>query len=193
MRKRAFLAGFSVYVAATTAQFIPPAQAALIAVARQQQAPPEPPLYTQEQNTPSTTRKIKIWTNDDLIATRTPADIYIFEKEARAAANEVAAFKTVTSCFAFNQPEGTIEETQKAIQDTLQSVRDSEDAVAQARNALADAPETLKARNQMELDRRTTELENSREQLRVLQEHLQQLGRLPAVDNSAAPTKSPSN
>ena len=110
----------------------------------------------------------------------------MFEKEAQAALDAAAAtFQAVTSCFAFNQPEATIERVpEKAIQDTAQSVRDSEDAVAQATKALQDAPENLKARNQAELDRRTTELEKLREQLRVLQERLRQLNNQPAGEPS---------
>ena len=167
MRKKVFLAGLSVYIAA------------LPAFARQkqdsQQNPPALPAPPQAQNPPSTEHKIKVWTNEDLIAARTPADIYIFEKEAKAAASEMAAFRDVVSCFAFDQPEGTLEETQKAIAETLQSIRDSEEAVAQARAAVADAPENLKARNQMEFDRRTSELQSSREQLRLLQNRLRKL------------------
>ena len=167
MRKKVFLAGLSVYIAA------------LPAIARQkqdsQQNPPEFPAPPQAQNPPSTEHKIRVWTNEDLIAARTPADIYIFEKEAKAAASEMAAFRDVVSCFAFDQPEGTLEETQKAIAETLQSIRDSEEAVAQARAAVVDAPENLKARNQMELDRRTSELQSSREQLRLLQNRLRKV------------------
>jgi Protein of unknown function (DUF2524) len=178
MHKRAFLMGFPVYLAALSAQFIPVTQAAPIAFHRQQQP--------QAQNPSSTTHKLKIWTNEDLIATRTPADIYVFEKEAQAAANEAATLRSVASCFAFNQPEGTVLETQKAIQEALQSVDDNEAAVTQAQTELDNAPENLKLRDQMALDQRTAELQRARAQLRALQDHLQQLNEQPAAQNPYA-------
>jgi uncharacterized coiled-coil protein SlyX len=192
MRKRAFLAALAAFAAVPAAQSFPPALAASIPSAGRWQAPTEQPLQQQEQNPPPTAHKIKVWTNDDLLATRTPADIYMFEKEAHDAANAAAAtFQAVASCFAFNQPEATSEDTQKAIQDIGPSIRDSEDAVAQATKALQDAPESLKARNQAELDRRTTELDKLREQLRVLQERLRQLNNQPAGEPSSEQSPSP--
>jgi hypothetical protein len=125
MRKRTFLAGLPIYVAALAAQFVPQAQPASIAFVRQEQTPTERPVTPQAQNPQfAAAHKIKVWTNEDLIATRTPADIYIFEKEAKTVASEMEAFKAVASCFAFDQPEGSLEETQKAIAETLRSIRD---------------------------------------------------------------------
>jgi tRNA U34 5-carboxymethylaminomethyl modifying GTPase MnmE/TrmE len=187
MRRRFFL-GFAIYVVHVSVVFIPQVQAATAVLTWQQQAQPEQPQKQAQHPLPKT-HKIKIWTNDDLIALRTPMDIYILEKEARVVANEA---KTLMACFAFGQPEGTIEETQKAIQDTLQSMRDSEEAIAQVRKELEDVPENLKARNQKELERRTAELETARERLKTLQEHLRELTKQPAVENPVAPpTASP--
>jgi hypothetical protein len=192
MRKRAFLAALAAFAAVPAAEFSPPALAASVPLAGPRQAPAEQPLQQQEQNPPLATHKVKVWTNDDLLATRTPADNYMFEKEAQAAADAAAAtIQAVTSCFAFNQPEASVEDTQKAIQDIGQSIRDSEDAVAQATKALQNAPESLKARNQAELDRRTTELDKLREQLRVLQERLRQLNNQPAGEPSSEQAPSP--
>ena len=147
-----------------------------------------PQQLSEQQTPPSRPHRIKIWTNDDLIALRTPEDIYILAKEAKAAAAEEA--KALMACFAWNQTEATIEETQKALEDTLQSIRDSEDAVAQVRKQLEDSPENLRARNQKELERRTTELQASREQLSVLQQRLRELTKEPA-ENPAEPTTVP--
>jgi hypothetical protein len=89
-------------------------------------------------------------------------------------------FNNLASCFAFDQPEGNAEETQKEIDATLQSIRDSEDAVAQSRRALSKSPDNLKLRNQMELAQRMSELNHARERLWTLQEHLQELQKSPA-------------
>jgi len=133
------------------------------------------PTNPWPQDRPAATHKVKVWTNEDLIATRTPADIYIFAKEGQAAAQLEEGFAEIASCFAFGQPEGNAEETQKAIDSTMESIQDSELAVAQARRALIAAPENLKLRNQMELAQRTAELNHAREQLWKLQEHLQEI------------------
>jgi hypothetical protein len=142
------------------------------------------PASSSPANPAAATHKVKVWTNDELIATRTPADVYIFQKEEQAAALVVEGFHQIASCFAFGQAEGNAEETQRAIDTTNQSIRDSEEAVVQARRALGTAPDNLKLRNQMELAQRTAELNHAREQLWKLQEHLQQLEKSPAQDNA---------
>ena len=70
-------------------------------------------------------------------------------------------FNNVASCFAFGQPEGNAEETQKEIDATIQSIRDSEEAVNQSRKALSTGPEDLKLRNQLELAQRMSELNHA--------------------------------
>jgi hypothetical protein len=133
----------------------------------------------------SSTHKVKVWTNEELIATRTPADLYIFQKEEQAAALEMEGFNNVASCFAFGQPAGNAEETQKEIDATFQSIRDGEEAVNQSRKALSTGPEDLKLRNQLELAQRVSELNHAREHLWTLQEHLREMER-PPVEPAAA-------
>jgi len=144
--------------------------AALVSPAAQ-----EPARNPSRVNPSFPAHRVKVWTNEDLIATRTAADTYVFEKEAQAAALEEEAFSRIASCFAFGQPEGNTDETQKEIDALLLSIRDSEQAVAQSRRALNTAPENLKLRNQMELAQRVAELNHAREQLWNLQEHLREL------------------
>jgi hypothetical protein len=139
----------------------------------QEQEPPTPAAPTGARGA----HKVKVWTNEELLATRTPADLYLFQKEAQAAALEIERFHTLASCFASDQPEGNVEETQKEIDAALQSIRDSEDAVGQSRTALSNVPEHLKLRNQLELSQRMSELNHARERLWALQEHLQELQR----------------
>ncbi len=157
--------------------------AALVALLSVVAAPNRPAAKTSpnswSQNPGSPTHKVKVWTNEELIATRTPADLYVFQKEAEAAALEMGAFNNLAACFAFGQPEGNAEETQKEIDATLQSIRDSEEAVAQSRKALSSGPENLKLRNQMELAQRMSELNHAREHLWTLQEHLRELEKAP--------------
>jgi len=164
-----------------------PLAAAFAVSATQEQSP----ASSSPANPSVATHKVKVWTNDELIATRTPADIYIFQKEEQAAALVVEGFNQIASCFAFGQPEGNADETQKAIDSAVESIRDSEEAVAQARRALSTAPENLKLRNRMELAQRTAELNHAREQLWKLQEQLQELNKSPA--QSSAPSQPAPN
>jgi hypothetical protein len=147
-----------------------------------EQTPPD----SSSQNSVSPAHKVKVWTNEELIATRTPADLYIFQKEEQAAALEMEGFNNVASCFAFGQTEGNAEETQKEIDATLQSIHDSEQAVNQSRKALSTGPEDLKLRNQLELAQRMSELNHAREHLWTLQEHLRE------VEKSTAEPAAPS-
>jgi hypothetical protein len=148
----------------------------------QEQEPPTPSAQTGARGA----HQVKVWTNEELIATRTPADVYLFQKEAQAAALEIERFHTLASCFASDQPEGNVDETQKEIAATLQSIRESEDAVGQSRTALSNVPEHLKLRNELELSQRLSELNHARERLRALQEHLQELQRSPAQPNTTS-------
>ena len=159
-----------------------------LARAAQEQTPPNP----QPQNPVPTTHKVKVWTTEELVAARTPADLYIFAKESQAAARQDEAFNNLMSCFAPDDTEGSAAETQKEIDATFQQIRDSEEAIAQSRKALRTAPENLKLRNQMELAQRTAELNHSREQLWKLQQHLQELQKSPPQETSPpAPQPSP--
>jgi hypothetical protein len=147
-----------------------------IVPAIREQTPPD----SSSQSSASPTHKVKVWTNEELIATRTPADVYIFQKEEQAAALEMEGFNNIAACFAFGQPEGNAEETQKEIDATLQSISDSEEAVNQSRKALSTGPEDLKLRNQLELAQRMSELNHAREHLWTLQEHLREIEKPPA-------------
>lgn len=154
-----------------------------------QQQPPEP----QTSAAPVQPHKIKIWTNDDIVTLRTPADIYILEKEAQAAANEA---KALMSCFAPSRADAEVEDTQKEIDAAAQSIRDAEAAVTQARKDLQAAPENLQARSRAELERRNLELDAYRDQLKLLQQRLQKLNAQPSAtqrrsgENPSAPSST---
>lgn len=174
----------SLCVALAAASQAPAATRFTKSVQEPAQAEPRPQIET---GTPRGNHKVKVWTNDDLVATRTPMDLYILEKEAHAAAVEGAAFNEMMSCFVPTNTQGGADETQKEIDKTLQEISDSEDAVSQARRAVNEAPANLRLRDQMELSQRTAELNHAREKLWKLQEHLQELQGAPQ-QSQAAPT-----
>jgi hypothetical protein len=177
MGKWGFLRGAAAFSALLSVVSMP------IMPATREQSPPD----SSSQSSASPTHKVKVWTNEELIATRTPADLYVFQKEEQAAALEMEGFNNIAACFAFGQPAGNAEETQKEIDATLQSIRDSEEAVNQSRKALSTGPEDLKLRNQLELAQRMSELNHAREHLWTLQEHLREVEKPPA--EPAAPSQ----
>jgi len=160
--------------------------AASIAPFGGQHSASEPPLNQPQQTPAPATHKIKIWTNEDLIATRTPADIYIFEKEAQAAADEAAAFNLIVSCFAPEEPVPNLQETRKEMEETTLSIREAEDALAQAKRQVAEDPENLRTRDQAEVNRHADELNKQLERLHMLQERLRDLTNQPATPPASA-------
>ena len=111
----------------------------------------------------------------------------MFAKEAKAAADQVAAFQTITSCFAPSQPETTPEDTKKAIDETTQLIHETDNGIAQAKGQLADDPEGLRTRDQAELNRRTAERNRLLEQLHTLQDRMQQMMPKSAAETAPAP------
>jgi hypothetical protein len=142
---------------------------------RQQPAQSQAPSQTPAAAAPPAHHPVKVWTNEELVAHRSPMDVYIFEKEAHAVATENAAFNEMMSCFMPSNAEGNADETQKEIDKTQQEISDREDAVLQAKRALREAPAGARLRNQMELAQRTAELNHAREKLWKLQEHLKDM------------------
>lgn len=185
------------------------ALAATHAAALAAQAPaPTTPVAPQQEASPSTTpasansdhpaHQIKIWTNEDLLETRTPADRYIFAKEEKAVADQAAEIQSLTSCFAPGNREPTQEETQQDIAETTRAITEAENGVAQAKRQVAEDPENLRTRDQAELNRRTAELNRLLEHLHTLQMRLQESNSqtggpaaFPVDSPAASPADSP--
>jgi hypothetical protein len=149
----------------------------------QQQTLPAP----SGQNSERPVHKVRVWTNEDLIETRTPTDRYIFAKEDKSAEDRAAEFQSLASCFApGNQPELTPEHAQKEIVETTQAIRDAEEGVVQAKRQVAEDPENLRTRDQAELNRRNAELNRLLEHLHALQVRVQEAG----AQGTAAPASS---
>jgi hypothetical protein len=161
--------------------------APLLLAARPPQNQQQPSPAPSGQNSEHPVHKVRVWTNEDLIETRTPADRYIFAKEDRAAEDRAAEFQSIASCFApGNQPELTQEQAQKEIVETTQAIRNAEQGVAQAKRQVAEDPENLRTRDQAELNRRNAELNLLLEHLHALQVRVQEAG----AQSTAAPASS---
>jgi hypothetical protein len=152
------------------------AQTAAPSAPAPQQHPVQPTSMPSSQSSEHPAHQVKIWTNEDLVETRTPTDRYIFSKEEKAATDQAAEFQAITSCFAPDHREPTPEETQKDIADTTKSIAEAEEGVAQAKRQVEGDPENLRTRDQAELNRRTSELNRLLEHLHALQMRLQESG-----------------
>jgi hypothetical protein len=147
----------------------------------QQQTPPPPTPPENAQPAPQPTspaaKQKKVWTEEDVISLRTPADNYQVEKEAKEAAAKEAALRA-----AANPPKqptldpklpATAEETEKRLKETQQYIQEETDALDKLHKDLLDTPTEQQAQKQEEIDRVNRLLEASQRDLKALQEHLQ--------------------
>jgi hypothetical protein len=206
------LGGFS--LALTAALLLPQARCDA-SPARQQgqqqspskQAPPPPtPQPTQNsqpasQQTPppdqSAAKQHKVWTNDEVVLLRTPADTYQVEKEAKEAAEAEAAAKEAAIRAAIKsekQPPlniklpATPEETEKMLKSTQGDIQEEAFVLDKLKKEVLDAPTEQQAEKQKEIDRLTASLETLRRDEKALQEHLETLrGKSKGTNPPASP------
>jgi hypothetical protein len=171
----------------------------------QQQSPPPPPPAQNEQpalpETPlpdlSLIKRRKIWTNDEVILLRTPADDYLAEKEAKKAAEAEAAARSAAQPKATKEapPEGTfpttIEETQLLIKNKEQDISDDQASLVGLNTELANVPDEQKKAKQREIEIVAAELDRARNELKALQDHLVDLHKPPASKSAAEPPPPP--
>jgi hypothetical protein len=172
---------------------------------QQQSTPPptrqKPQSTTAPSASPQTNAKgHRIWTNEDLVALRTPADIYLLEKEAleaaeaaAAAAKEAADREAATS--GQEQAPGiklpqTQEETEKMLKDTQANMQEESLALESLKNELPNTPTEQQAEKQKEIDRVTASLEKLKRDAQALEDHLKTFGEKPSTENPPAPPSS---
>ena len=166
----------------------------------QQQSPPPPPAQNERPALPETQlpdlsliKRRKIWTNDDVILLRTPADDYLAEKEARKAAEAEAAATSAAQPKSTNEApsEGrfptTIEETQLLIKNKQQDISDDQASLVGLNTELANVPDEQKKAKQREIEIVAAELDRARNELKALQEHLVDLHNPPASKSADEP------
>jgi hypothetical protein len=171
----------------------------------QQQSQPPPAQNSQpasQQTSPSdppAAKQRKVWTNDDVVLLRTPADNYLVEKEARGAAEAEAAAKSAAQPKAGGEapPEiklpTSIEETQLLIKNKEQDITDDQATLVSLNTELANAPDERKKAKQKEIVIVAAELDRAQNELKALQDHLVQLHKPPASESTAAPPPPPPN
>jgi hypothetical protein len=171
----------------------------------QRQSPPQPPPAQNERpalpETPlpdlSLIKRRKIWTNDDVILLRTPADDYLVEKEARQAAEAEAAAKSAAQPNSMKEvtPEGelptTVEETELLIKNKEQDISDDQASLDNLNTELANAPDEQKKAKQRGIEIVAAELDRARNELKALQDHLVNLHNPPATKSPDEPPPPP--
>jgi hypothetical protein len=163
----------------------------------QQQQSAQQPSNSQPSEQPEAKQK-KIWTNDDVIALRTPADLYSLQKEAQeaaaaeAAAEEAAKAKLADGAGPAETLPTTAEETRKLIAAKESQIGDDQQALDRYTAELPDEPAERKDRMQEEINRITADLPKERSQLRILQDHLEELTKKQLNEAPVPPPAPPS-
>lgn len=153
-----------------------------------QQPPPQqnPQPSSQQPAAQQAPKQRKVWTNEDLILLRTPADIYLLEKEAREAteaeaeaAKIAAEGKPVMDAPLEIKLPTSIEETQLLLKNKEQEVADKQAALTSLKAELSDTPLAQQPTKQKEIDTFAADLERAEKERKALQDNLEQLNKPP--------------
>lgn len=169
----------------------------------QQETPPPPTPPENAQPTPDPApavgalpvKRRKVWTNDEVVELRSPADNYQVEREAKEAAAKEAALRAAAK--SGKQPAGdpklpaTAEETEKKIKETQMYIQEETDALDKLHKDLSDTTAEQQAQKQEEIDRVNRLLESSQRDLKALQEHLQTFHEKPQGETPPAAPQPP--
>lgn len=179
---------------------------------QQSQQPPAPPSPTPPPSSRPASepappigelpvKRRKVWTNDDVVEIRTPADNYEMEMEAKKASDAKAAAKEAAIRAAIKsekQPPldiklpATVEETEKMIREKQSDIQEETVILDKLHQELRRAPAEEKAQKQKEIDSLNGLLETSQRDARALQDHLQTLRGKPQEENPPAALQPPS-
>ena len=157
---------------------------------------PPPPAPAQD---PAAPKRRKIWTNDDVVSLRTPADTYQAEKEAQQAADEAAAAKKAELTRQLKDAglkiklPATAEETRRVIKAKEEQIRDIQDALNRLSHDLPDAPEEQKSRIQEQIESLTAESRKAQLELKALQDHLESFPKSRPNEPSSETPPAPPN
>lgn len=158
------------------------------------QSPQSPQTFPQATN-PSGLKPRKIWTNDDVVALRTPEDIYVAEKEAQLAADSKAAAQTAELEKRIKQAglkielPHTPEETQRLIKDREGRIKDLQERLSGLSQALLAAPADQRASTLKEIETLTLNSQKAELELGVLQDHLANFVNVAPKENEASSPK----
>jgi hypothetical protein len=166
-----------------------------------QQQASEPQKNPQSSGPPqddSRPKTKKVWTNDDMPSLRSPADIYLAEKEAQEAADAEEAAKKAELAKQIKEVglsmtlPSTPVETERLIQAKENRIRVFQNSLDRLNSGLPDAPVDRKAAMQEQIEQSTSDLQKAQLELKVLQDHLQNLPKTAASEPLAGSPAPPS-
>jgi hypothetical protein len=158
-----------------------------------QQDSPAPPKPEAEPGP----KPKKVWTNDDVVSLRTPADVFLAEKEEQEAANAKVSAKKAD--FAKQVKEAgltvelpsTAEETQRLIKVREDQAGDLQKRLDQLNHDLSGGDELQRATIQQHIETVTLGLRKVQLEVKVLHAHLEDLAKTAPAEPSPAPPPSP--
>ena len=170
---------------------------------QQSQQPPPPPQNSQPASQqvplpdPPVGKQRKVWTNDDVVELRTPADNYLVEKDAKEAAEAAARAKSAARPQVAKEAPleiklpSSIEESQLLLKNKEQDISDDQAALVSLNTELANLSDEPRKAKQKEIEIVAAELDRARNELKALQQHLVELHKPPASESRAAPPPPP--
>ncbi len=164
----------------------------------QPQPTSQPPSQQSLQPQQPTLKPKKVWSNEDVILLRTPADDYQAEKEAQAVAEAQAAVKEAAQARLIKEAGLTIklpataEETRLMIKTKEGEISEEQSGIERMNSELPATPADQKAAVQKEIDRVTAELGKDRVELEVLRNHFEKLNKMPTNQSSPVLPSPPS-
>lgn len=155
--------------------------------------PAEQPPAAPKDATPA--KQKKVWTNDDVVGLRSPADNYRFAKEAQEAADAAeaakkAAFeKQVKEAGLSMKLPSTAEETQEKIRAKQSEFADLQEGQQRLKDEVARATVEDAPAKRRQLETINVNLRQAQLALEVLEQHLQSLAK--AAPGETPPAASP--
>ncbi len=167
-----------------------------------QQQPTQQQQSAQQSAIPATSpqsepKRRKVWTNEDVISLRTPADVYLADKAAQetaaaeAASKEAAEAKLVKVAGPTEKLPATVAETHKLIAAKQNQIVNDQEALDRYTAELPNEPPEHKDRMQSEIERITSDLPKERLELQVLKDHLDSLNKAQLKEGPIAPSSPP--
>jgi hypothetical protein len=166
----------------------------------QQPPPATPPQNSQPASAQAqppaqpASKQHKVWTNDDVVSLRSPADAYLAEKEAQEAADAEAAGRKAALAkqikedgLALKLP-STPEETRRLIRAKQDQISDLQDGMDRSNKDLPDAPPDRKPEMQKQIETFKGYLQKAEVELSILQDHLQDLAKTLPSETPSAPS-----
>ena len=165
--------------------------------AQQASQPQQNPQLTPPIQDSSAPKPKKVWSNDDVVSLRTPADIYQAEKEAQEAADAEAAAKK-SELAKHIKDDGltiklpsTVEEAQALIKDKEERIKDLRERLDRSNQDLPDTEGSKKAAIQLQIEALSSDLTKTQLEVKVLRNHLEELVKATTDESVSTPVTPP--